>query len=193
MKRIVLALACLTAAHAAQAEILDVNIGSDSFRAALSGQLSRMFDVDKGQYDFGLLSKRRDSDDLYQGHFGVLLTGDAGASDADVSAGLGVRFIGTDFGNATGGALALGGQLEFRLPAFNRLGLTAYGYGAPSATGLGDVDRYTELAVTIDYQVLRDASIYLGYRNLKYRIDDNNIERSVTADTGLHAGLRLNF
>ena len=88
MKRIAFALACLTAAHAAQAEILDINIGSDSFRAALSGQLSRMFDVDKGQYDFGLLSKRRDSDDLYQGHFGVLLTGDAGASNADVSAGL---------------------------------------------------------------------------------------------------------
>ena len=55
------------------------------------------------------------------------------------------------------------------------------------------MDRYTELAVTIDYQVLRDASIYVGYRNLKYRIDDNNVEQSVTADTGLHAGLRLNF
>ena len=200
MKRTLLAGLLASLSSVASASIFDLNINDDSFRIAVGGQLSKMFDVSKGQFDLGVLSKRGDdnSGDLTQGHFGILLTGDAGAKQADVVAGLGVRFMGTDFdspkiGDVTGGAIGLGGQVEFRIPQLNRLGAVLYGYGAPSATSISDIDRYTELGASIDYQGIRDASIYLGYRNIRYTAEVAGNDTTVTADTGFHAGLRLNF
>ena len=91
MKRTLLAGLLASLSSVASASIFDLNINDDSFRIAVGGQLSKMFDVSKGQFDLGVLSKRGDdnSGDLTQGHFGILLTGDAGAKQADVVAGLG--------------------------------------------------------------------------------------------------------
>lgn len=195
MKRTLLAGLLASLSSVASASIFDLNINDDSFRIAVGGQLSKMFDVSKGQFDLGVLSKSGEDgdEDLTQAHFGVLLTGDAGAQKADVVAGLGVRFMGADYGDVTGGAIGLGGQVEFRIPEFNRLGAVVYGYGAPSATSISDIDRYTEIGASIDYQVIRDASIYVGYRNIRYTVDLGTNDTTVTADTGFHAGLRLNF
>lgn len=201
MKRVLFAALFALGSTSASASVFDLNISDDSFRVAVAGQLSSLFEVNKGQFDLGLLSKRGDGNegDLTQGHFGVLLTGDAGAQKADVVAGLGVRFMGAEFesptaGDVTGGAIALGGQVEFRVPQFNRLGAVVAAYGAPSATSLSDIDRYTEINASIDYQVIRDASIYVGYRNVRYTIElQGGNSRDLTADTGFHAGLRLNF
>ena len=195
MKRTLLAGLLASLSSVASAAIFDLNINDDSFRIAVGGQLSKMFDVSKGQFDLGVLSKSGEDgdEDLTQAHFGVLLTGDAGAQKADVVAGLGVRFMGADFGDVTGGAIGLGGQVEFRIPELNRLGAVVYGYGAPSATSISDIDRYTEIGASIDYQVIRDASIYVGYRNIRYTVELGGNDTTVTADTGFHAGLRLNF
>lgn len=203
MKRTLLAGLLASLSSVASASIFDLNINDDSFRIAVGGQLSKMFDVSKGQFDLGVLSKRGDdnSGDLTQGHFGILLTGDAGAKQADVVAGLGVRFMGADGEKnfegmevkVMGGAIGLGGQVEFRIPQINRLGAVMYAYGAPSATSISDIDRYTELGASIDYQVIRDASIYVGYRNIRYTVEVSGNDETLTMDTGFHAGLRLNF
>ena len=196
MRQLLLSLSLFLLPAVATAEVFDFNIGSDSFRLNLNGKLQRLFSVDSGQYDGGIIAKRRDDNqtDIYQGHFGVLITGDAGASNADVHAGLGVRLMVADVDPSTGGAVALGGEFEARLPQFNRVGVFGYAYGAPRATSLGDMNRYTEIAVAIDYQVIREASIYLGYRNIKYGLDKDPLgDDTRTRDTGIHGGLRLNF
>jgi len=192
MKRIIAMLGVLggLAAIPAHAEILDVNVGQNSVRAALAGPLSHVVTDLRGQYDVGLVIRPKSSDDLLQAHLGFLVTGDAGAKFIDLAAGLGIRgvYIGRD--GDSGGAFAIGGQFEARLPSFNRLGFSGYAYYAPGATSLGEVDKYLEYAGAIDYQIVRDAAIYVGYRNIRYTIGNVG---DVAADVGIRGGIRLTF
>jgi hypothetical protein len=192
MKRIIALLGALVgmAAVPAHAEILDVNLGQNSVRAALAGPLSHFITDMRGQYDVGVVIRPKASDDLLQAHLGFLITGDVGAKVLDVAGGLGIRgvYVGRD--GDSGGAVAVGGQLEARMPDFNRVGVSGYGYYAPSATSLGEVSRYLEYGGAVDYQVVRDAAVYVGWRNISY--DIGNVG-DVVADVGWRAGVRLTF
>lgn len=173
-----------------QAEILDINIGNNSFRGAFAGPLSRLLPGTTGQYDAGVVVRPRTSDDLLQVHGGLLLTGDAGAKDIDLAAGLGGRvlYIGRD--HDKGGALALGGQLEGRLPSYNRFGLTASTYYAPGITTFGQLDRYWENTLALDYELIRGGNVYVGYRNIRAELGGAG---ESTIDNGFNLGFRLKF
>ncbi|MFA5938834.1 MAG: YfaZ family outer membrane protein [Sinimarinibacterium sp.] len=177
-------------AGTAQAEIFDLSIGDNSFRGSFYGPLSRFASDTNGQYDAGVIVRPKREDDLFVAHVGALVTGDAGARDFNLAAGLGVRgvYIGRD--HDSGGALALGGQAEARYPGFERIGLSVYGYYAPEVTSFGEFDQYYEIGTGLDYQVLKNASVYVGYRNVKVELETGE---EITADNGLHAGLRLSF
>ncbi|MFP5306282.1 MAG: YfaZ family outer membrane protein [Gammaproteobacteria bacterium] len=174
----------------AHAEIFDLSIGDNSFRAALYGPLSRIAEGRQGQYDLGVVMRPKREDDLFVAHVGALVTGDAGAQQFDLAAGLGVRgvYIGRD--HDSGGGLALGGQAEARFPGYERVGFSAYGYFAPEVLMLGEFDQYYEVGTAVDYQVLKDASVYVGYRNVNVELENG---ADITADNGLHGGLRLSF
>ena len=185
----VLCLAC--AATGARAEGVDVNLSEDALRGAFAGSLTDLLPNFAGLYELGLLTGEEDAADYLQGHAGILVTGDAGARDANVTAGLGGRIIALDVEQVSGGALALGGMVEARLPAFNRIGVIVYAYGAPEASSFGDIEGWLEYAVALDYQVLQNASLYTGYRQLK--LEPENTGDWVTVDNGWHLGLRLSF
>lgn len=191
MKRVIAALLLATAVPAVQAEILDLNIGSNSFRGAFAGPLARFFSGTNGQYDIGLLVKPKTTDDLLQVHTGVLLTGDAGAKDVDVAAGLGIRAVYTGRDHDSGGAVALGGQVETRVPSFNRFGLTGYAYYGPKVLSFGEVESYQEFGAALDYELIRGGSVYVGYRNIKESLSTTS--GKIDVDHGAHIGFRLKF
>lgn len=182
------------AAGAAQAEALNLDLSGRALHANFQGSLTDIFPRLGGMYDFGGILGEQDNSKYKEGHAGILVTGDAGAQDANVIAGLGGRIAVVDDrpgnGPFTGSALALGGQIEARLPAFNRIGVLGYVYGAPKASSFGDLTGYLEFSVDADYQVLRTASVYAGYRSLKINVEGFGND---TVDTGFHLGLRLNF
>lgn len=186
--RPILSLLLVLAAIPAHAELVDINVGEDAFRGNLSGPLSRAFQGAKGQYEVGALFGSENGEDLSAGHLGILLTGDAGAPNANVTAGLGLRGQFIDGEGDSGGGLGLGGQIDVRLPNYNRVGLFAYGYYGPEVTSFGDVDDFHEYAVSLGYEVLRDAMIYVGYRQLE--ADFGAVEAK---EDGAHVGLRLDF
>lgn len=192
MKRIIASLGVLlgVAALPARAEILDLNVGHNSVGLKLAGPMSHLITDFRGQYDVGVVIKPKSSDDLLQAHLGYLITGDAGAKFIDLAAGLGIRgvYVGRD--GDSGGAVAIGGQFEARLPDFNRLGISGYGYYAPGATSFGEVSKYLEYSGSVDYQVVRDAAVYVGYRSIRYNIGNAG---DVTADAGVRVGVRLSF
>ena len=181
-------------AGTAQAEALNLDLSSRALQGDFAGPLTNIFPRLSGLYDLGAIAGKQDDGRYEEGHVGLLVTGDAGAEKANVTAGLGGRITLLDFrptgGPFNGGALALGGQVEARLPAFNRIGVLGYVYGAPKASAFGDLTGYLEYAIDGDYQVLRNASIYGGYRELRMNVTNHG---SVVVDTGLHLGLRLNF
>lgn len=192
MKRVqgVVGVVAMLMAGSAQAEIVDLSLGDNSVRAALYGPLSRMVDDTKGQYDVGVIVRPKREDDLFVAHVGALVTGDAGAQQFDLAAGLGVRgvYIGRD--HDSGGAVALGGQAEARYPGYERFGLSVYGYYAPEILSFGEFDQYYEIGTALDYQVIKNASIYVGYRNVNLELENGG---EITADNGLHGGFRLSF
>jgi hypothetical protein len=81
-------------------------------------------------------------------------------------------------------------MIEARLPAFNRIGAMAYVYAAPGIASFGDVSHYLEYSLDADYEVLRNASLYLGFRQLHVGVEGGD---SPSLDSGWHLGLRLKF
>lgn len=178
------------AATAAQAGILDVNLGHDSFRGAYSDALSTVLPgTSNGEYDFGLIAKPRENDKFYQAHAGLALTGSMGVPGVNLGAGLGGRLLYVHDHGHNGGALALGGQIEARMPNYDRFGLTASSYYAPNILTVGGLDRSWENTIDLDYELIKGGAVYVGYRNLRQDIGAGN--RSV--DTGMHLGFRLKF
>jgi hypothetical protein len=188
MKRAFVFLCLAAAATGARAERLDINLSNEVLRATFDAPLPSQGLA--GLYEFGALLGERSGVNFQQVHAGLLVTGDAGARDANVTAGLGGRLFLLGGDGADGGGLALGGMVDARLPAFNRIGVIAYAYGAPKASTFGDLEGWTEYAVSLDYQVLKGASIYAGWRQLKVDVESAG---NYTVDTGFHAGLRLSF
>jgi hypothetical protein len=170
---------------------LDLNVSDDAFRLAGNGSLSRLLPDANGVYDVGLIYHNEDDDrDATAVHLGALVTGEAGSGDVNVTAGLGLRAQYLSLEHDEGGGAALGGQFDVRFPGYDRISLAGYGYVQPGILSLGDVDRQTEWAASIGYEVLRDATAYVGYRQLRASLDDTD---SFTVDDGWHVGLRLNF
>lgn len=182
--------AALLLSTTAGAEKLDLNISGDAVRAALSGPLS-FGQRDNARYDIGYLySDDRDAR-LNIGHAALMVSGDAGARNANVQVGLGLRAAGIDQRGGSGGAVSVGGDFDLRLPDFNRLGLVGYVFYAPGVLAFGDVERYIDAAITLDYELIRDASVYAGYRQV--RVDVEDIGGSDLRDNGAIVGLRLRF
>ncbi len=174
--------------HAAS---LDLNLNDDAVRGEFSGALSSLFSTGtEGLYQLGALYSDDENLDLKQLHAGLLATGDVGAQDVLATAGLGLRAQYLDADGGDGGGLALGGQFDLRLAGFERLGLQGYLWHSPKVLSFGDVEDQTEWMLSADYQVLRNASAYLGYRQL--RIDPDN-GHAFDADDGFHLGFRFKF
>lgn len=174
----------------AHAETLDLNINDEAVRGQFSGPLSHLFGDAEGEYQFGGLYSDDKNANLLNLHGGVLLTGDAGAQDAKLTAGVGLRGQYTDTDRDSGGGVAIGGQFDLRFTGFDRLGLQGYVWYQPKVLSLGDIEDQLEFALTADYQILRNAAVYLGYRKLRLDPDSGH---AYTADDGAIFGLRLTF
>lgn len=185
--------AALLFSTASPAEVFDAALSQDTVRLDLSGPLSRTLPVNKGEYDLGGVYgevEDFDKDNFFSGHAGLLLTGDAGATGAKVTAGLGARGQYVDGDGYSGGGLVLGGQLRAKLFQADRVRFNAYGYYGPDASVFGDIEEYTEVAVSIGFEVLRDAEIYVGYRMIEVEAEDGP---DVDLEDGVHVGMRLEF
>ncbi|MFK8080134.1 MAG: YfaZ family outer membrane protein [Granulosicoccus sp.] len=122
-------------------------------------------------------------------------------SQYQVSAGM--RLVGGDIGigqelsvasnnDESVGALALGFQAGMLLQAgnYNPIDLTFEGFYAPSITSFGDAERYGEVAVRLQIEIMTRARAYVGYRRIRF---DTNDFDNVTLDRSAHFGLSISF
>jgi hypothetical protein len=188
------AVLALLGTTAAQAEVFDAAIGEQTVRLGLTGSLANAFGWDKGEYDVGGVYGDIEDDkhhSFFLGHLGAMLTGDAGATAANVKAGLGARVYYLDADHSNGGALAIGGMARVSMPGYDRLGAQASGYFAPSASSFGDFDKLYDINVSIGYEVLKDAEAYIGYRWIKTSVD--HFSGTIDVEDGANIGIRLRF
>lgn len=181
--RLLVSFALAFATGTAAADSLDINIHNDALRVIYGMGVES---VSRGaELEFGHMFNQ---DDQSVSHIGFIVSGENWSDAGVFDIGLGARaaYIDVDFLDA--GALALGGRLRFS--PIQRLGIGAFAFHAPDIV-TNDADGYTEWGVRLDYQVLPQAFIYAGYREMELELEDNGPE--VEIDDEGHLGMRLMF
>ena len=142
-----------------------------------------------------------DGDNLF--HATLLARGYRQSVTSQYQVSAGMRLVGGDIGigdeqaragndDESVGALALGFQAGMLLQPgdYNPIDITFEGFYAPSITSFADAERYGELAVRLQVEVMSRARAYIGYRRIRF--DTNDFE-NVTLDRSAHFGLSISF
>lgn len=179
-------LTAMACALPAAADTLSLDVSSDAARAVYT----RMLPPDGLEAGAGLLH-HSDDGDLAELSLHRIDRPEPGRDALTLAVGGKTVLASDDPRDANGGAVALGGQLRWTLPMYNRAALAGGLYYAPSATAFSDIDGYQEYSLRGEFQLLEDASAYLGYRNIELGYDDAGPDRDF--EDGVFAGLRLQF
>ena len=184
IRRLFLFLIGISAAFSAEADYLDLNLNDDAAMLSYGHDLSgRKLRIE------GSWLHHQDRGDI--AGIGLQLVDFASGGSNPLTAGIGIKafFINPDF-DLDGGALGLGGSVEYTLPQSNRIGLEGHLYFAPDVVAFGDVSQYLEVSARVRYNILRDADLYIGLRNNNVEFDGGG---SFSIDTGFHVGIKIRF
>lgn len=151
--------------------------------------------------DFGLQSNNLLFDGSWLHHqdkgdtfsVGSYLTGAASSGPTPLRAALGLRYYYVDYDGGSGesgGNLSLGGFVRYKLPQFDRVSIGGDLFYAPSVLSFGDSDSFYEVGGRVGYEVIRDATLYLGWRRMKSDFDEDG---DTMVDNGFHIGIRASF
>jgi hypothetical protein len=189
MKRLSAVLILLAAAGTAHAEDFSLNVNGHAVGVGLDGPLGRVASGAQGQYEVGGLFHSQSNADFNEGYVGLKVTGDMGTRPVNVKAGIGLRGLYLDGQGASGESVALDANLDARLPQLNRFVFSVEGLYSPDPLSFGDAKEYAELDLMAGYEVLHNARIFVGYRNVGVDFGGGRH----TVDNGFLGGLRLTF
>lgn len=178
------ALLCLFSVPAL-ADWLDININDET----LFLEYSYMpFYESNLHMSFGYLYySESDGDDVHAGMIGMFI---AERLAENTSVAIGGKAYAIDALGEKAVSIALGGAVRQNFSFAPLAGVEAYGYMAPKVTSFGKAERMFEAGARVFYEVLVNADVYLGYRNLQVKYDGGSMEE---AEDGFHIGLRMRF
>ncbi|MFT5719595.1 MAG: hypothetical protein ACJAXJ_004168 [Colwellia sp.] len=183
MKKIALSIVSLLtittlSSHAAN---LAIDIGSD------------VVSVEVGSKDF---SKNNEfsaamvhTDDLHLYSLKGLVTGVLEQNE-NLEAALGGKAYLINFFNENIQGLALGGELNYKIPMNEKFQLHGSIYYAPGPTLTDDLDYLTDLTITASYKLLKNGAIYINYRNMQANLE---LGGDLKMDNGVNIGLNFLF
>lgn len=184
LKRLTVCLLFLLAIPAATAwgAGIDLNLNGDAVRGGLLFPLRER----NLELDFSYLHNE-DTGNVAAAGLHVV---DAVGSGSDRwGVGLGIKLFHVDLDNGlSGAALSIGGHLRYRWP--NRVVLRGHAYWAPDVVSTDDLDRYTELALRVGYEVIDNATVYVGLRSIRVRLEGAG---TGTVDDGAFLGVRFHW
>lgn len=166
----------------AQAAKLDFNLSDEAFLVRYTQPAASGLEA-----DFGLLHQE---DDVYLASLGLHLVDNAATDAAPFQVGLGGRVQLLDTDGPSGGAISLGAWGRYNFPGANRFALAGNIYFAPDVTSFGDMENFLEYGIRGEYEVLRNGSLYLGYRKIEADFD---VVNNADIDKGLHFGMHFTF
>lgn len=111
-------------------------------------------------------------------------------NNKSLSGGLGGKTYVLDDEEDTYFALSLGGHLKYVLPEHDKLIFSGALYYAPSITITDEVESVIDLNLRASYQLFENAAVYGGVRHL---VSENENDREHEFDSGLHAGIEIDF
>lgn len=179
--------------HWAAAALLLVSSGvtADSFDINLHEEAARLTYAAIPPTKRGLeveLGHMFNEDDQFVSHVGALVSGENWSKRGVFDIGLGGRlvYVYTDLFDEA--ALAIG--LRVRFFPVQRLGFGGSVFYAPQIVTFMDGENYQEASVSMEYQLLPQAFVYVGYRNIEVDFDK---AQDVELDDKFHIGMKLLF
>ncbi len=178
----------------ASAHAVDINLNDDAAQFRYLAYDGRAGGFGKREMDIGVLFT---TDDDYLGMFGAQVIAEAGARSPGLEAGIGFKVFGarTERANVSANlfSLAIGGQLRMTLPPHRRVLLGVEGHYSPKVVTFGDADGFSYVAASVGYEILPRASVYLGYRDVRAKLDRGNFRGTRKIENGGHIGVKFEF
>jgi hypothetical protein len=129
------------------------------------------------------------ADDLHLYSFKGLVTGGLD-QNKNLEAALGGKAYLINYFNKNIQGLALGGELNYKIPMNEKVQLHGSIYYAPSPTLTDDLDYLTDLTITASYKLLDNGAIYINYRNIQANQESGG---DLKMDNGFNIGLNFFF
>jgi YfaZ precursor len=170
---------------AVKAAALDMNLNDDTAEFEFITPVTFENSIGSALLNLGFLSTT--SDDV-MGIVGFQAVDEAGSATPGLKVGVGVMgFAGTIDSNDIY-AVALGGNA--RVPVYNRVTIFGDIHFAPDVVTFGDASRLLYLNARLEYAILPQATVYLGYRKLSVNLNTGNHE---SIDNGANIGIQFTF
>jgi len=194
LKKIVLGSMIATSVFASHQ--LEINLSDEDVEAGLRLDLSKMNNIDADTY-FGMKIVNgneknsetiRKTDPLIEASFLIMRPVN---NVSGLKVGLGVKGEFTNIDGDDFVATPLGLEVEYKLPFNSPIAVYAGGmfYYAPGPLCFSDADRYVESRANIDFEVIRNGRITVGYREIETDVK----KRDVTYNETLYAGFKFLF
>jgi hypothetical protein len=164
------------------ADSLDINFHDDAARITFDGNPQPGVDYELGHFF------TEKGEQTFVTHAGIHVSGENWSKEGTFEIGLGGRALYVHTKPYDAAAIALGARMRFS--PVHRLGLGGSAYYAPSILSSMDGKNYREASINVDYQVLPQAFIYVGYRWIN--VDFQEVT-DVTFDDSAHLGMKLVF
>jgi len=169
------------ASFSAAAGSVDLNLSNHSIEAKFYANAGA------ADWTFGGLYNRDTRDRAL--NVGLLATGDSAIGNSRFEGGLGGKVYSVAVGNADVLALALGGQMRW-FPGNGSFALGAYVFYAPHVVTLLDGQRFFDVGVRAEVELIRNSFLYVGYRQVQAELD-NQVKLNV--DKGAFIGVQIKF
>ena len=187
--RILTTVLLLVASFSASATRIDINLNQDSARFSY---YSLIGGSTFGRTEMGTGFLYNENKDILL-ELGLQVIDVAGSKTPGLEIGVGPRlyYFTSDNPDASGVAIALGGNLRYKLPQLQRLVFQGTLYYAPSITATLDAKNYLEVGLRVGYEILPTANVYLGFRNIDVKYTQG--KGSHTLDNGTMVGMDFSF
>ena len=170
----------------AWADSFDVNLRDTSAQIQYSASMGRDT-LGKAELHAGVLYANKQN---MLGDFGLLVKDDVGGNAPGVTVGVGIKGLMAKVGDIDAAALALGGLVRFAPFADSRFGIVGHLYFSPNIVTFGNANRYTETVLRLEYEIIPQAAVYVGYRRISFGFEKLP---NIVLEKGAHLGVRMMF
>ena len=182
----------VTVSNTTMADTIDINLRDTSAQFQYKSSMGRD-SLGKTEFHLGVLYVNNNN---LLSDFGLLVKDEVGDKAPGFSVGVGIKGLvakvrGGNPVNSNVSALALGGLIRYSPPPVPRLGIVGEVYLSPNIVTFGDADRYSETGVRVEYEVIPQAVVYLGYRRIAFGLKAQ--PSYAILDEGVHLGVRISF
>lgn len=179
-------LALFSISAPAFADAVDVNFRDNSAQIQYIASMGRDT-LGKADMHAGVLfvDKRNLLFDL-----GITVKDEVGSNAPGVTVGVGIKGTTGKAQNYDAAALAIGGIVRYAPFSDSRFGISGQFYLSPNILTFGEADRYVETSVKLDYEIIPQASAYLGYRRVNFGLENRP---DVRLEEGAHVGVKIMF